>query len=366
MSIYYKHLLFLVVTVTLGYNLSAQETVSKTIDKTLLVEYNSEFNIENKYGDIIINGWEQNTIQVKMDVKVNNKKEENATDLLNRIEPHITVIGNIVSLKTEILPKKGNSFSRYFNKANPIDSDKGNVEVNYIIYVPKTIAINITNKYGDIIIEDFSEKVTANLQHGDMWVSQNINSLKVDVKFGKLKAKDVLFADFTLKNAKLDLKSSEDLKLNSSGSTIKVEQIGSLEMVSSKDDIKIDTIGEIKGESKFSTIIIDNINNYIDLKLKVTDFNVLKINKLAAIIRLEQESSDIDIDITGLSFNFKAYLREGVLRIPKSFENINSEMIDKSERLREISATYGEQLTGKLLIIGEKGTIFLRDTSLNN
>jgi len=366
MNIYYKQLLFFVVAITVSYNINAQEIVTKTIEKKISVENNSEFYIENKYGDVIINGWEQNTISIEMDIKVTQKKEEDAINLLNRIEPNINVVGKMVTLKSEILPKKGNSISRYFNRANPIDSDKGNVQVNYTISIPMNIYLDITNKYGDIIIEEFSGKTSANLQHGDMWVNQDIGNLTVDIKFGKLKTKEVVIADFTLKNAELDLKSSKNLLINSSGSTIEIDQTNSLELTSSKDDIEISTIDELRGESKFSNINIDNLTDEINFKLKVTDFKVSKITKPEAFVHLEQESSDIDINISGLSFNFKASLREGVLRIPKTFENINSEMIDKSERLREINATYGENPTGKFSIIGEKGSIIFRESTDNN
>jgi len=362
--IFYKRLFLLLVLVGLGQLSLAQETVTKKTDKTILFSNEGALYIDNKYGDIIINGWERDSISIVLDIKVSHKKLDQAQSLIDRIEPSIKMIGNATYITSEIIKKNGNMVSKYFNKANPLGFDKSNVQIDYTIYLPSKASVDITNKFGDVIIDDYQGKLKVNLEHGDMWLNNDLSNVSVDIKYGKMKAKAISYANITAKNGGVDLKSSNNLSLNSSGSTIELGAIDILDLTSNKDEIEIVSVNDIRGEYKFSTIHIGNVKDAIDVKMKVTDFEVAKITTPEAFVYTDQESSDITINITGLAFKFRAYLKEGVLRIPKTFENIKSEMIDKSEKLREINATYGKNPLGKISITGKKGTILFRDSVL--
>lgn len=361
MNTFYKYILFSIIVLAFANPLKAQESATKTIEKSYPLTNDGTFYLNNRYGDIIINGWDKSTLQITISVKVNHKKKEQAELLLDRFQLEEKAVGNMVNITTEILKKNGSVVSRYFNKANPIDFNKSNVQIDYTISIPKNASIDLTNKFGDIIIESFEGKLNTNLQHGDMWINQDIDNAKIDMKYGKLKTKSIQYGDITLKNADLNLTSSKNLVLNSSGANIEIDEITSLELLSNKDEIKATHIGDIRGDSKFSTIRIGSLADEIDLTMKVTTFNVSKIEKPEAFIHIEQESSDIEIDITGLSFKFKAYLKEGVLKIPKTFENITTDVIDKGDKLREINATYGDNPLGKISVNGYKGTIIFKD-----
>jgi hypothetical protein len=339
----------------------SQETVSKNIKKVYPISSNGELSINNKYGNIIINGWEKDSIEINVAIDVSHKKIENAKNLLSRIKPTINVVGNLATIQSEIEQKSTNVFSQYFNKANPIDADKSNVQINYIINVPVKIALDITNKFGDVIIENASGRLTTNLQHGDMWINEKLTNATIELKYGKLKALAVDYGTIDLKNAELNLVASKDLKLISSGSTIHIDTVHTFEIISNKDKIEVLSNYEIRGNLKFSEMKLETLQNEINLTMKVTDFSVSKINALQPLIYIEQESSQITINIEETSFDFKAKLREGVLRIPKTFKNIKTELIDKVDKVRVINAVYGNNSKGKFTINGEKGSIILQE-----
>ena len=289
---------------------------------------------------------------------------DNAKGLLDRIQPKITVVGDLATVTTVIEAKKQNFVSNYFSKSNLLDFDKSNVQINYTIYLPLNVSLNITNRFGDVILENFNGRLMTDVQHGDMWINQNLTNATVNMKYGKLKTKSISFGNITLKNAELDLKNSQNLVLNSSGSDLSLEKVSVLEIASNKDKIAVSNVGEIRGDLSFSEMKLDTLDNEINVTMKVTDFKVSKINKLEAFVFINQESSTININITGLSFMFKANLEQGVLRIPKTFQNIKSFMIDKEKKLREISASYGVSRLGKVSISGKKGDIVLIDNAI--
>ncbi|WOD43289.1 hypothetical protein [Hwangdonia lutea] len=356
----YKEIVF-VALLMVSFSVCSQEMVTKKIEKTLEMTHTGELQLNNKYGNIIVNGWKQNSIEIIIDIKVTNKKKDNAKSLLDRIKPEFKTAGDYMSITSEISDKNKSLFSRFFNKINPIDLDKSNVEINYTINLPINAEIDVTNKFGDVILKNWNGKLKANVQHGDLWINEAITNANIDMKFGKLRTKSVDYASIYLKNGSIDIEESKDLILNTSGSTIQIDVVSDLELVSSKDEITVEQADKIHGELSFSNAQINSVENGINLIMKVAELRVYKINNPDAVVTINQESSEINIAISNLAFKFNATLEEGLLRLPKTFSNINTTVLDKSKRIREITASYGSPNLGAFRFTGKKGIITLKE-----
>ncbi|MFI1744018.1 hypothetical protein ACH5TW_06110 [Flavobacteriaceae bacterium MEBiC06508] len=360
-----KHTLYkkiaLLILVLVSYSIQSQEIVTKKIEKTFKMTNAGELHLDNKYGNVIISGWEENKASVVIDIKVNNKKKENAKALIDRIIADIKNAGDFVSITSEISEKNTSFFSRYFNKVNPFEFDKSNVEINYKIYLPINAEIDVTNKFGDIVIDNWTGKLKANLEHGDLWLNDAVSNANIIMKFGKLRAKSIIYGTVNIKNGDIDIENSKNLLLKTSGSNIEINTVTNLELYSSKDEIAIEYVGDITGELSFSKVTAQNVEDKISLLMSVADLRVFKINQSDAMVDINQESSDIHINITGLSFKFNATLEQGLLRLPKTFSNVKSKVINKSERLREITANYGNLKKGVFSFAGKKGVIVLNE-----
>lgn len=360
--IFYKHLLLLLMLLLSANNIWAQEKVSKKIEKTYPMTNAGELHLENKYGNVIINGWEKKTIQIDIEIQVTKKKKEDAQELLKRINPVINSVEDFLNIASVIEESDNSILSRFFNKANPFDFDKGNIQIDYTIYIPSNAEINITNKFGDIIISGWNGKLKAKVQHGDMWVNKSLNNANIEMKFGKLKTKSITYGNIRSKNGEINIEESKDLKISSSGTIIKIENVEKFEIHSSKDQITIEKVGDIQGELMFSNVHIDTVYEDINLSMEVADVWISKIQKTNPNVVIDQESSELSINIAGLAIDFNASLEQGLLRIPKSFTNIKTDVIDKRRRIRNISAKYGKgNVLGNFQITGIKGVIILKE-----
>ena len=361
MDILYKKLLLFSIAIFLGQLLTAQEKVSKQISKDFPMTNAGELHLGNKYGDIKLYGWEQDKIAITINITVTHKKKENADDLLKRIKPTLTNSGNLVNVTYEIAEKNDGFFSKYFNTSNPLDFDRSNVQIDYTIYIPKNAEIDLTNIFGDVFIEGWKGKLRVNMEHGDLWINENLSNADIDVKYGKLRAKSMDYAAIRLKNGSLNMIDSKSLRINSDGSDIAIGKVASLELYSNKDKVDIKEVGSIYGTLKFTNMAISELRKDIDLTMKISDFKVNAILDPKAIIAINQESSDISLIISNFWHNFSATLEEGLLRLPKSYENIDSKMLDKGKRMRKINASYGKKPTGKISITGKKGMVLLKE-----
>lgn len=361
MAIHYKKLLLFLMAMVLHFGLQAQNKVSKNVEKTFYLTNSGKLYLENNYGEISVQGWEKESLLIKMEIEVIHKKSENAQDLLNRIGTSINENKDYIIFKTAIAEKSTGFIAKYWNKANPFDYDKSNLKINYKVYLPKNAELDITNKFGDIIIEDWTGKFKTNIQHGDLWINGDLNFVDITMKYGKIKAETINYGNIRIKNGKLVIESSQDLRINSSGSTLNLETIKKLELYSSKDEIKIDAINNIRGNLKFTGIQINSLDNEANLELKISDLKISEIRTKSPLIKLNQESSEININVADTSLKFKATLEEGLLRLPKSFNSVTSDVIDKGDRIRKINATYGREQLGSISITGKKGLILIKE-----
>ncbi len=361
MDILYKKLSMILAAAMISGIIMAQEKVSKRVTQNYQLTNAGELQIDTKYGNVKINGWEKNNISITVDITVTHKKLENAQSLLSRIKPEFKTMSNFVGIISRIEDKNEGFFAKYFSKANPFDFDRSNVQINYTIYLPMNAELDITNKFGDVVLDDWSGKLKVDAQHGDIWISKNLNNADIDLKYGKLKAKNINYGSIRLKNGSIGLTKSTDLRLTSSGSDINIKEIASLELYSSKDEINIEEVGNVSGSLEFTKMQLDNLDDGMDLVMKISDFKLSNIHSADAKINIHQESSEIVLSIQDFSFNFEATLEEGLLRIPKSFDNVETNMLDQGKRIREVKATYGKDKLGSISITGEKGVILLKE-----
>lgn len=339
----------------------AQEPISKKFAKSYDFSNDGEVNIENKYGKINLYGWDKDEISISLDITVDHKRKEDSEELLSRIKPVIRRTENYISISYKVEEESSSLFGQLFEKANPFDADRRAITVNYKVYLPQKAELDITNKFGDVFVEDWKGVLKAHVEHGDMWLNDHLNKVNIVMEYGEVKARDIQYADIDLKNGALDMQDSRNMHINSEGSEIEIHSVNSLEIHSSKDEINITEIGSIYGTLGFSNFQLKSLEQFADLNMKVAEFTLDNIKDAQAQLTFEQESSEISLNIIDFPHGFKAILEEGLVRLPKSFYGVKSNMLDKGKKLREINAQYGKDPSGSISISGRKGVVVLKE-----
>jgi hypothetical protein len=362
MDTFYKKPLLAISVMLFAFSVQAQQKVSKIISKDFTMAHMGKLRLDNKYGDVTITGWDKNKISIIVDITVIHKKKENAENLLKRISAHIKDQNGVTNVTSVIAEKSSGFFAKYFSLPDAFDFDRGNVQIDYAIHIPVNAKLDITNKFGDIFIEGWHGKLKVDLQHGDMRVNEDLNNADINIRYGNANVKAIDYANIHLKNSEIKIDGAKDLNINSSGSRIKVGQCTSLEIYSNKDVINIENVGTLLGSLKYSDMRLNGLSKSMDLDLKIADLTIYEIQNPQVQINLNQVSSEIILHISDFAFKFDAVLEQGLLRLPKSFDNVASKMLDKAKRIRKITATYGNNALGNISIKGEKGVILLKET----
>jgi len=338
----------------------AQDEVEKEILKTYPIDADGTVSIENKYGDIEIIGWEKDFVEIKIEVIVKGKNEDRIETLLGRIQPDITARSSFINIETDFTEEKRNFFTNLFRTVTA-DFNRSNLDINYLIRLPSKVRLEIINKFGDVLINDYEGRMDVELEYGDLRILGAVDDARVDMKFGKFHTSNEFTGRLIIKNGEVDIQKSDYLSLDASGSEIKIESINKLVLISNKDDIEVEKVNSISGNIRFSDIEIEKAGEMLQLDLHYGSVTANSFSLNHPTILLNGNSSNMTINVEGISFALDATLIEGQMRLPKTVANLESNMIDEKEKKRQVTATYGKDQKGSMKIIGKKGDIFLKE-----
>lgn len=359
-NLFYKTIIYSVL-VLFSFSVQGQNKLTKEIKQIYPLTNDGALYLESKYGDIYINGWDKDKIEIVVNIEANGKNDEKAKELLSLINSNIVATNKQVIVKSEISQKKPSFFNKYLGKIDPFNSEKTNTVINYTISLPKSAEIEILNKYGDVIISDWNGKLKTSVEHGDIRILDSISNSDLSITYGKLRANILHRTNIFAKDASVSIDNSNYLKLDSDGSEIALDAINNLDLNSNKDNLEVRQINTVYGSIKYSTVVFNNISKNVNLDLNLAELRLLKFSTVHPKVAIDQKSSEVYINISETNFKFDAQLEEGVLRIPKSLSNINSEVIDEKEKIRHITASYKNEGNGTLVFKGIKGVIILKE-----
>lgn len=222
-----------------------------------------------------------------MQIKANASDEQTAQKLIDAITISDSKNGDVVSFRTNF----GTGNSSVWNLFNNMN-DRHRAEVNYTVYMPTTLSLDLRNRYGAVVLPSLSGKVVIDNAYGSLeakaltnpenefsfhYYEVSIEELKggdLNLSYGSLKLGTVGRLDANVNYAPIDIE-----KLNTSGSInvkygggIKISEISkalkSLDIDSKYSSVNIG----LKGDENFDFDVTVKYGsfNFDDNRLKVT------------------------------------------------------------------------------------------------
>ncbi|HLN74844.1 MAG: hypothetical protein ACM3O8_07495 [Methylococcaceae bacterium] len=293
-SIFSIMLALLLATSTLVSAAGADYT--KNIKKAWPKSAVTALKVTNKFGDIKINDLGGDSVTIKVIITVENNSESKAKDLIDKISVDFDKSGGLVSAETNI--------EEDFRS-------RQNFSINYQVNIPKNKDLDITNKYGNVVINDLEGKGTFNISYGSMTAGSikipSGSQAVVNVNYGSADIESVNEAAMVFKYSKLNGGEFGQLNLDSKYSPgINLHRVNNLHLDSKYDNISIDELGNLKSESKYSSYKIGLIHETFDLN---TGYGSVRINEVDAKfkkINIENSYGGVNINLNNLSYELKA------------------------------------------------------------
>ena len=207
--------------------------VERKINKSFQISKEAQLQVSNKYGNITIVTWNKNEINFDIQIVGKADRADDAQKLADRADIKFSQTGNMVSAETifsEIKNIRGNQ----------------STEVNYTISLPESVSMDLNNKYGNIQLENTSQKFTCNVKYGNLWANLLTGKSSIDCKYGNIKAVQITTGNITLGYGNLSVDKADDLIVSTSYSKVKIGSINKLDATSKYDNYDMGTVGSMK------------------------------------------------------------------------------------------------------------------------
>lgn len=229
-----------------------KETFTKKISEEFEINYNGKTSINNKYGHIVLNNWDKNTVKINVTIEVKASGKNDANTYFRGIKIDFSHSESSVSALTTIQFDRSNMNG--INKSlsdllsSIISSGSSNeFRINYEVWLPYENSVDVVLKYGNLTGQSIGGNANIDVKYGNFTLNDvkgntNIllgygngsmgkaNNLNAEIKYSNLKAEEVKKADLITKYSNVNILNANILKISSGYDTYKIGGIENIEI----------------------------------------------------------------------------------------------------------------------------------------
>lgn len=330
----------------------AQESHNERIQKVFAVKKNVTVEITNKHGKVQISSWNKDSVQFQINFNATAKTVEKLDKLVESIDFDFTNSGSYV-VATTVYGSASSLNADLIRIRNAVSTGGNNdVTINYKVKVPSYATLKISNKFGDIYIDERSRPTTIDLSHGDLKSTHFRENLDLKLSFGDADIQTVTSAQLNLNHSKnFSLETSKQLSVTSKYSKMNLGDIGSLRLDSRKDEIHITKVNELSGKCTLPDLLIFELLKNLTLKSQhIGSVTIEQIDHNFEFIDLKTNYTDINLNFnSGAGYDFNMTHKNVDFDKPISSKGLTTINLEEEKKL--------QQTTGHLGAISKKAVV---------
>ncbi|QMU65906.1 MAG: hypothetical protein GKR88_17585 [Flavobacteriaceae bacterium] len=350
-------LLFLIPLASLGNHHKKKHEKSKSIHKEFKVNANAKVSVNNKYGTIKVTTWNKNVVEIDIKITVKGNDIDNVEDKLEAIDVTFSNTSDFVNAKTIIGSKKTNW--SWWGKHKKI-----NYQIDYLVKMPITNEVNLSNDYGAISLDEINGNATINCDYGKITIGDlkgNTNSINLDY-CSESTIHSMTNGFINTDYSKLVVDTAQKIDLNTDYSTIKFEKLTNLSFNADYGSITVGESDTVAGNGDYTGLKFGTITGSLKIR---SDYGYIKIQDLANgfdFIDINSEYAGIKIGTSpSNNFNFTIELQYAGFKQKNSPNITLYKSISKSHK-KYYEGVYGKgKPTSKMIIKSEFGSVSFKE-----
>jgi hypothetical protein len=325
----------------------AHDDYTKVIKKEYTVNPDAQVILENKFGQIHCNNWDKNMVSIEIRITVTASSQESANKSLGLVD--IVSSGNSTQVEARtVFGQEG-------------FSGNSKINVDYTVNMPVTVNLNLTNKFGDVFLNDLSGKGNLTIAYGNMEVNKLLNTDNViDIKFGKCTMQYITGAMVSMKYSEMKVEYAGSLFIDSKFSDFRGNKILSLAIGFEGGKLEVENSSAITGKSKFADLSISHLNKKLDLDIQYGTCDVSQIAADFTLISIINKYGDVKVAISsGASYTLDADLKFCDLDFPEDQATLTQKITTNTSK--SFRATVGKKTNpeAKVIVRSEFGNVSL-------
>ncbi|MCB0704545.1 MAG: hypothetical protein KDC34_04520 [Saprospiraceae bacterium] len=303
----YSAVFFLLISGIL-FAFATRQEYSQTIIKEFPIQATGTVDLRNSFGPVEVFTWNQNRVKVHITITVRAASEQKAQYVFDEVDVAFANTPTHFSAQTQI--NSGKSWWDW-------DEEKKDFSIQYQVWIPNTVQLNIDNKYGDILIAEMKGKTSINLQYGNIQLQKLSEDLYLDFSHGTGQIGQVKDIEGKLSYCNLQLEQARDLKLETSYSNLQIEHAAEMFINAKYNNFKIQQISAFDYEGRYDVVDIEQVDRF-RATAKYSDFRLGNVTDNASfdlefgVVNIEHISPQFsEVNLVGQFTDYKVNLEPG-------------------------------------------------------
>jgi hypothetical protein len=318
---------------------------TKSISRSFPVTKQCLVKLTNKYGDVMVNTWEKDSVAITVTIRSTDKKETDAANKLSSIDAQFTANPYYIDVQTVFKDNKTALNATISEFTSGIFNSKRRVTIDYAVTIPEWTSLEINNKYGNVFTTRHTGNFTLNLSNGDFKGAELLGESNVSVNFGNITLNTIKSGKLDISYSEMTLKQGGGIKLESRSSKFWFTSIQTMDINSKRDKFNIDTLTSLTGQCDFSTLQLNLLDNTMTLKTNYGDLKTNQLGNMFKNISLTSQYTDIVIGIPSqISLTLTAEYKKTIVTLPALFKDIKPQLVDEKNQQYKLNGQFGTNM----------------------
>jgi hypothetical protein len=309
----FSFLIFSLIWFAFGTGINAQTfSNNKSVSHTYKVSPETTVEINNKYGKIHVIPWDKDSVSVTATLNVSSNNLTRLEKVKNSIDFKFSFTKYFISVFTDFGSSSSQIMTELKSLSDAIISGPNQIEINYLVYCPAGINLNLINKFGDIYIDDMTGKLKVSLSNGDLKINSLTGEAQIDLAFGSGIINSIKDGQLTVSYSDLKIKDAAKLTIDSKSSSVDIDDADYIKLTSRRDKYFINNVENFYCNSELSQIEIEKLLCETDCNMKWGSLSLSDMQKKFCNINLNSEYTDINITLPlGCSYEADIFYPDG-------------------------------------------------------
>ena len=265
-------------------NIYSEEWIDKVVvDKKFDISTNAKLIIDHEYGNVRCINWDQNTIAVKVTVRVKTDDQKIASKITDKV--NIEVDGN------------SNKVEAYCDMNQGLNGrNKSEVSIDFDIYMPSTVNFELDQKFGSTYIQSVSGSSNISVEYGSLEIGDLSNTEnQLEIKFAEANIENIAGGKIEISYSQFNLLNASNILVESDYSDISFDSISTISLELDGGNANIGEVETLYVESNFSNLVVKNIETSIIAETEYGSLSVMNVNKDFSSILIDNEFGGVTV-----------------------------------------------------------------------
>lgn len=255
-----------------------KQEFSKTINRAYSTTSNGMTALYNRYGKVNVHTWQENKVKIDITITVNASNQQEADEVLERINVNFTNTAGYVKAET-VIADVSSSSSPWQKLTSVVRGSECDYKINYEVWMPVGNQLDLKNRYGNSFVGALNGKLYAEIKYGDLRTEALGQDADLYLGYGKANIPKINNLYGQVSYGEVQISQAREVQLDTKYSDMRIQQAAAIRITSKYDEFDFGTIEDLRVQTKYSDIKVANAQN-VYFTAQYTDIQIASLQRM--------------------------------------------------------------------------------------